>query len=47
MQSAIGRIQLERISEWHKIRSRNAMILREKLYDLKAFVKSIKNDKIL
>ena len=34
MQSAIGRVQLEKLSNWHKLRERNALILIETLKDL-------------
>ncbi|WP_288260266.1 DegT/DnrJ/EryC1/StrS family aminotransferase [uncultured Prochlorococcus sp.] len=35
MQSAIGRIQLKKVDSWHKIRVRNAMIIKDKLSKLK------------
>lgn len=35
MQSAIGRVQLKKLSEWNQLRYRNAMILSEKLRKLR------------
>lgn len=34
IQSAIGRIQLKRMGDWHKLRTRNAMILKEGIEDI-------------